>query len=71
MLVQKSSFPYNGWSLFGVSLQASSDGIDGVFVGTFWKVDLMVWIDDCLQLLNKVKLGERCSSIDHFIEDTA
>ena len=69
MLAQEPVRSNNGRSILRVAPQAGPHRVNGVFIGPFWKVYLVVGIHNGLQLLDEMKLGERRTTIDHFVQN--
>ena len=71
MFVEQAILTNNRRSIIGISLEALSNGIRSSFVDIVGYLNGMIWIDNCLKLLNKVQLSKRRLTVYHFVENTA
>lgn len=69
MLVQQAARTDDGWPILRFPAQAPLHGIDGRLVRRVWERDGVVRIDDRLQLLHNVQVGEGRPAVDHLIQD--
>ena len=67
VFIQETISAHNGWTILGVSTEALLNGVNSSDIDVIRKINFSVGVDNGLQLLDKVELGKRSLSVNHFI----
>ena len=70
VFVQETSCSDNRWSIFGVALQTKTNAVGRGLIDVVRNVNGMIWIDNRLELLDKVEIRKGCPAMDHFVQNT-
>jgi hypothetical protein len=69
VLIQQTIRAHYWRSILRLSTQTLFHGINGSLINIVWELYFMIWVNDRLKFLYKVKLGEWRPAVDHLVEN--